>query len=1552
MSNEIEKDENLDIVENESNTNALKAEAEAGGFDFTTPSPDEGVGGPVDSFLDNQSSRMKNWIDDTFQGDQKTQEEFLDERQRGKVAAIAGEKDRVDSLNESTDPLEVLLREGIRAPLGAIEDGINSVLLTADKTGDEFKKQINQHLGRPVTPDQDPSSDEYESWFDGSNKIIAENQTGMGSFARGLGEFFLLTRWTGKALGPARAQGSTMLGNTQLVRAANPIIQSNRYSRWLSEVGKRLWTIGSDGVIADFIMSSSEGKNMANLAQEHVPDFLPELMDTLAADPDDTWYELRGKSALVGSSFNYVGHFVSSFVKASWRSGRWLLKQKADGKSITEELLKEGDKIFNTTLNDGLKDGVIKDQSVADRLSQVRYEYGKGINPNNAKDEYVLKHLDIFDQAEYARLIDGLEPSDAFIKSLEKRGKADLDVFNNLLEDDFLDTKGILNMPERPSLNELAKNDFFELAKRIGERKGDRWLPVQNMSLVQQAENIMRESDPIVNADGSADFQRVTYDGDIVKYEKVKGDYQVSMENLEKIWKEQQWNFKETGSLDTAFRTIDEPYISKAAAGNRNLYEIYKEVAEDMDRISMGMKEGDYKMTVEADIELARPFLEPIAKFIDGKDVDIVKEYKRILKSLRTKGGTDKITYDFIRDPSDVTKSGRVRTKRVVVPGVSQMRANLFVLHSLGKMTAKLAKNTLEINNNLPITRNWEMFTDLMKVMYIENKLWGFHWGKQGQGAQAGVAEVFAQWKKPPKKLMAEVQQEADQIFAELEQLYRAGDLETVNDLLQMALMTNGQVTSIAQIPEYLGRKLLNKPGAKGMSNFAGNLEQVPARTIDELYQTVIQSWLGHPKTAVNALFMTNALNMSRMLEGWIGANLPWRKFTFKESELVGTIYEGMNYSQFKKAKLQLLGIQWSSLQRAQHEAFNMFKRNWEINQKPKVFDENGKVVFRRPDYGSKFDDNSDNAQWEELGRFYEKYGTEMQKKGYGLVNGLYKINKVPIMRSNRSVMNAGDAYTRTIIGRQQMAVEAAEQAIRDGLDLDDLAGFVKKNDEIFREKIFRKNSEEMWVVKDPRATAIGDEVTLMKQIPEQFKGFQVLERNPWTNRFFAFMRPSLNNAGNVFDRTPLKAFTEQYRDIVEIGSADSALRWGLTVDQLPRARDELVGRMALGTTLAGIVWGLALNGHIIGDYPADEADRKLWKLNKIQPNSVAIPKPYNPLTQEKGANGWIYISFGRSDIAGTLFSMVANGAYYSNVMGEDYFTEWESKMVWYFGMGVADIGVIQSASDLASLFDTGTGNMPNPERSFAKLFRPQLGAGGQSKFLADLFDNTQKEANTFLEYARQQDIIFKSNVPNDYDILGKERGQGNVQPLRNGPHNPLLRLFNSLSPFTITSTEGDNVKKTLLDIRYNLGAEVSTLEGVALNSQEKSDLKLVLAEDKEFRTDLESLIDSEVWQRNMKSYIELNKKNDDGWKAKEHWFYKEVGNVFKRAKKRAVISLQNVDRFPEYNSNSPKALFNRITIRGYQQDAAEAVDPAYAESLTNQINELRQYGLNGKPPQ
>ena len=1558
--NNLENTEEVEeVVENQNNEIAV---------DFSTPDPSAGLPSDrVEQFTDNLSGNVLDTIDNLFQGDQKSKQEIINERQQKKINAQLGNEQLQKDLDESTDFFTVLARESVRAPLGGLEDAANSVLLTADKTGDELKKQVNQALGRPVDPTQDPSSDEYESWFDGNNRLIAENQTGIGRFGRDVAEFFVLTRWAGKALGPARTKASTMVGNTQLVRAVSPMVQSNRFLRWGSRNSQRILDIATDGIIAELIMSDSEGKNLVNMAEEHVPWLAPDFIAWLGADEDDTWYEKRVKSALVGSTANFIFPLGNGLRKASWWAGRKAIALKKKGiKTASKEFRQEIDKGFNRIFNKTLEEGVIKDQQLGDRLAQTRYEYGKGINPNNAKDEYIFKQLDIEDQAEYGRLLDGKEPSEWFVNNLKKRGKADLteievadedalwrEAFSNLSDDDFMDVKGIMNMPQRVSLRELAMNDYFELAQKIGARNDDPWLPIQGQSLKQAAENILRESDPIVNPNNSTDFQRATYDGDIFKYEKVDGTYQVDIGELEQALKERQWNWQNELSLDTAFRTIDEPYISRAAAGNKDLYEIYKEVARDLDSISMGMKEADYKMSMEADIELARPFLEPIEKFIDGKDVDLVKEYKRILAALKKKGATDTTEYKFIRDPKDVTKSGRPRTRNIVAPGVSQMRANLFVLHTLGKFTSQLAKNTLQVNNNLPLTRNYEMFTDLMKVMFIENKKWGFNWGKQGQGAQGGIATLFDMMKKPPKQVLAEIQKEADDIFDNLSQLYKAGDMESVNDLLTISLLSNGQVTSLTQIPEYLSKYL--RGGS--MKDFSGRLKPIPPRMMDEMYQTVINSWLGHPKTAVNAVFMTNALNVSRGFEQWYANNLiPFRKYFstkdgFKGKYNQDTFWEHMDYDSFKKTKNRMIGVQYSALIRSQKEAFQMFMRNFKINNKPVIFDQDGKAIFRNPDYGSRFDSQAGNAKHEELSRFYKKYGNFWQKKGKNVTDLFYNLNKLPIMKASRSVMNAGDAYTRTIIGRQQMAVEAAEEALKLGVDPDNLNDFVKQYDELFRKKIFRKNADDVWVVKDPRAKQIGDEVTLMKEFPNFMnskKFLEGLQESPLTNRFFAFIRPAFNNAGNVADRTPLKMLRDQYQDIV-VKKKDFE-KWGISPEELPRAQDELIGRVALGTTLAGITYAYAMNGQVIGDYPKDEGERRMWKALKIQPNSFAIPKPWNPATQAKGDNGWIYVGFGRSDIAGTLFSFAGNLAYYNNRLGDAYFDQTVEKLSWLFAAGAADLGVVQGASDMIGLLDGSIDKGYNFERMGAKLFRPQLGAGGQSRFLAELFDNTSKEANTFLEYARQQDFIFKSNVPNDYDILGKTRGKNNVKPLRIGPHNPVLRLVNSLSPFTVTSTEGDFVKQALLDIRYDIGAEVNSLGGVQLNSQEKSDFKLVLAEDKQFRKELEQLVSSEKWKDNYEQYKELGKTDHAGWKRQQEWFYQEVQKRFTSAKERAVLALKERDdkgvyRFPEYNSNKPDSLFNRITVSDYQKEAAKISSPGLKKSLYNQIEKIRKYG-------
>ena len=164
--------------------------------------------------------------------------------------------------------------------------------------------------------------------------------------------------------------------------------------------------------------------------------------------------------------------------------------------------------------------------------------------------------------------------------------------------------------------------------------------------------------------------------------------------------------------------------------------------------------------------------------------------------------------------------------------------------------------------------------------------------------------------------------------------------------------------------------------------------------------------------------------------------------------------------------------------------------------------------------------------------------------------------------------------------------------------------------------------------------------------------------------------------------------------------------------------------------------------------------------------------------------------------------------------------------------------------------------------------------------------------------------------------------------------------------------TEGDSLKQTLYDIRYPLDLEYSSLGGVQLNSQEKSDLKLVLAEDKNLRSDLERLINSENWQENLKQYKELGKKRTDGWDVAQDSITQEVRDVFTAAKERAVTTLKDKERFPEYNNNSPESLFNRIYVRDLQKDAAGTNDPGLKKSFYDQIEKIRLHGTTGVAPQ
>ena len=125
--------------------------------------------------IENAGAQVRDFIDNTFQGDQRSLEEIKEDRQ---VIADEG-RQRLDEsqqvLNASTNPVA----EGIRAGVGATGDAVESVGSFAELTGDTIKTGFNTLFGQPVDQTQNPFSDMYEhndaGWLDIPDYLVPEN---------------------------------------------------------------------------------------------------------------------------------------------------------------------------------------------------------------------------------------------------------------------------------------------------------------------------------------------------------------------------------------------------------------------------------------------------------------------------------------------------------------------------------------------------------------------------------------------------------------------------------------------------------------------------------------------------------------------------------------------------------------------------------------------------------------------------------------------------------------------------------------------------------------------------------------------------------------------------------------------------------------------------------------------------------------------------------------------------------------------------------------------------------------------------------------------------------------------------------------------------------------------------------------------------------------------------------------------------------------------------------------------------------------------------------
>ena len=718
----------------------------------------------------------------------------------------------------------------------------------------------------------------------------------------------------------------------------------------------------------------------------------------------------------------------------------------------------------------------------------------------------------------------------------------------------------------------------------------------------------------------------------------------------------------------------------------------------------------------------------------------------------------------------------------------AQKAATQLALSMLADTATSISQAGVEMAGKVPIGTQYEQVMDAMKALMIEHKRFGLMWGLDGVGQQLdNIPENII---KTTKARLKQLDDENEALFDVLGSLRRDGRYREMAALLEVNSITGNKINTLEQVYDWINKSIYKGGSINGFNidGMAGN----------QLKASWYNSILSSVRTPIKAIVGTNLISTLRPYQAWVGATLNGNK---EEAMIAATMIDAIRHS-------------WA-------ESMDMFRYNW-----------NAGVHKRAQSYDLRYDIGADLEQWKTVGETVQMVGSDSQKKAYAVVNGFVDFNTSKFVRYSTNAMGAGDAFARTMIGRMEMRMLAARKALEDGVDITDIKKVAQATEENFRNSIFKEGQDGKWIVHDKAAKMAGDEAAMTRQLEGVATVFDTLNKVPILKAFFPFARTGVNALNLTFEHVPVLARTQRkFRDIMS-GDPERAAQWGIRPENIAQAQALQHGRLATGQALMGMTTMAALSGNMTGDYPYDKERRDLWRENKIPPYSIKV--------------GDTWVSYRNIEPFNTVASMAANIVHNADVLGEDVTDQWFHKTMFMFAAVMVDKTMLSGVKDIFSVIDT---EREDKGREFARVaaskVRPLIPMASMSKDIGNIIDAVQKEKTTFGEMLIQKDAITKSYLEPKYDFLSTDRSgkafsmnyaefQGNK-----GFLNPMLRIFNAISPITITAAEkikvngkwvDDPVKTTLQDMKFDLPSIMNTYKGVKLNSKQRSQLQYWLS--------------------------------------------------------------------------------------------------------------------------
>ena len=1367
---------------------------------------------------------------------------------------------------------------------GGAADAIESVGGFADLTGDTLKAGISQLFGKPVDDTENPFSQDYVhgTWLDVPDDWVPENKTALGKLARGFAEFGLLMAATGGIGGAAFGGAKLGVRGLALARSAGIGARGTKYIKFLGKTAK----IAAEGGVADLVSTASEDANMANLVNEFAP-WMP-FSEALAVNPEDNPWLARIKTVTAGAGVNLVGWRIASFMK-----GRWAAKQayKA-GKTIDE-----ANDIGNKVDADEYIRLANESEEASTRTAAEAYANGHGISHSSPRQEYIYKYLDETEADTYTRLKSGQTLYDDAIEETLGKGT------------DFVTTDAITGgKPRAGQSNPITWASDFD--KAAWEVRAGKTLKSKHKKILEtlQAQgfdvNAVRAhgakihdniKGQVKDVTGSGAFGAKTrgididvpeqgFEGKITRRTKI--DSAAEMQRLEDIADARGAEAGDVFSIDTPQTDIgrqSHPKVNpdnhldvekadlvpespttvlrtsindlKSGGTGRSWKHLWSQYAiknmtggsarrlKILERardqiVEEAWKNKDNTMSYDDLLELTNKHVaDGLEILIDGRD--IANRFKKLLKD----------------DPNNyrvyMTDGVEIKTITPAQKGASQL-----LLAMLADTQSAIAHSAYEMVDNVPINTQFEQVMDATKALLIEHKRAGMMWGLDGVAQQ--LDQVPGNLKKTIKKRLKEIDEEANEYFAEVARLGKENRIPEMKKLMELHAITGNKINTLEHLHDYINKSLSWRGGEVQGIRIQGMKEQ---QLLGSWYNSVLSSF----GTPIKAIVGTNMISVLRPFQAYLGA-----------------------YVRQDQREMIVAAAMIDSLRGAFAEGWDMFKYNWDAGMHRKA-----------QSYDVRYNLGEDLQRWKDLSSIIEEVGTAGQKRTYNALDWFVGFNTNPYVRYSTNAMGAGDALARTIIGRLEVRHRAVRQAIEDGVDLDDAVAVSRATQENFRNQIFKEGKDGKWVVHDKAAMMAGNEAALTQNLTGIGSVFDQLNTYPILRAFFPFARTGVNALNLTFEHVPGLARTQRkFRDILSMDDKRLA-KWGIRPEDKYQARALAEGRLAMGKTIMATTALWTLTGNMTGDYPYDKESRDLWKLNNIPPYSVKV--------------GDTWVSYRNIEPFNTVASMAANLVTNANILGESVVDDWQAKIMFMFSAVFVDKTMLSGVKELFSLFDPEqTRAGAQTARVFASKLRPLAPYAGLSKDIGNILDDVKNEKQTLLETIVSRDAIAKSFLHDQYDILSTDRsgkalkrnyvGFGGTK----GVVNPLLKILNAISPIPVVPAEKiklngewvyDPVKKTLEEMRYNLPEVMNSYKGVTLNSRQRSLLQKYMSMS-DLRKDLERAIypKNSIVRKGLKEYKSGGFRESEGFKLSNTPWYKTVNSIFLEHRNAAIEKVMAED--------------------------------------------------------